>query len=70
MNVSLKAFNQTGGQIRFFEKGSISIASEVSSRTYGITFEPIDDGIGHCIFQMGSNTIEYTCANLFVRLKY
>lgn len=68
VNTSLKAFHQTGGQVRFFNTSSISIGSEVSGRDYGMTFEPTDDGIGYTILQIISAPIGGNCNYLFARL--
>ena len=67
-NINLKAFHSTGGQIRFYEEGSLSISSNVSSRTYGITFEPTANGIGYNSFEINSSIINYNCNYLFVKL--
>jgi len=67
-NTSLKAFHSTGGQIRFYEQGGLSVSSDVSGRDYGITFEPEDDGIGYCSFEINSSIIGYACNYLFVKL--
>ena len=68
VNTSLKAFHQTGGQVRFFNTSSIGISSEVSGRDYGMTFEPTDDGIGYTILQILSAPISGNCNYLFARL--
>jgi hypothetical protein len=68
VNVALQAFRQTGGQIRFYERGSITIDSAVSGRTYGITFEPIGAGIGFCLMTINNTTINYNCNFTFARL--
>lgn len=67
-DISLKAFHMTGGQIRFYEKGSIYLGNDVSGRTYGITFEPENDGIGFCSFQLNSASITGNSENCFVKL--
>lgn len=67
-NTALKAFHSTGGQIRFYEQGGLSVSSGVSGRDYGITFEPEDGGIGYCSFEINLSTINYNCSYLFVRL--
>ena len=67
-NTSLKAFHMTGGQIRFYEKGAISLQNGVTSRTYGFTFQPEDDGIGYCIFQLNSAKVAGVSLNCFAKL--
>ena len=68
VNTSLQAFRMTGGQIRFFDKGSIAISSETSGRTYGLTFEPENDGIGYCNITLNATKITGNCNYLFARL--
>ena len=68
VNIALKAFHMTGGQIRFYEKGAISVSSETSGRTYGLTFAPVDQGIGYCSLYLQSTQIEGNCNYLFARL--
>lgn len=68
INTSIKAFRQTGGQVRFFEKGSVYISSETSGRDYGFTFEPLDNGDGYCVFILNSATVAGNCNWLFARL--
>ena len=68
VNTSLQAFRMTGGQIRFFDKGSIYISSETSGRTYGLTFEPENDGIGYCNITLNATKITGNCNYLFARL--
>lgn len=68
VNTALQAFRMTGGQVRFYEEGAISISSETSGRIYGITFEPEDDGIGYCAFQLASATVTGNCENCFAKL--
>jgi hypothetical protein len=67
-NIALKAFHMTGGQIRFYEKGSIDLSNHVTGRTYGFTFEPIDDGIGYCNFQLNSAKVAGNSENCFAKL--
>ena len=68
VNTNLQAFRMTGGQVRFYENGAITISSETSSRSYGITFEPENDGIGYCSFQLNSARVGYSCNYLFAKL--
>lgn len=69
INTSLKAFHQTGGQIRFFEKGTFYISTPTGSfREYGITFEPTDNGIGYFSFELGDTNILYHTDNVFAKL--
>jgi hypothetical protein len=68
INTSIKAFHMTGGQIRFFEQGSISISSDLSGREYGITFEPLDSGVGYCEFALNSARVGGNCNYCFVKL--
>ena len=68
VNTNLQAFRMTGGQVRFYENGSISVSSETSSRNYGITFEPIDNGTTYCTFQLNSAKVGYYCNYLFAKL--
>jgi hypothetical protein len=68
INTNIKAFHMTGGQVRFYEKGAITLSSETSSRLYGVTFEPTGDGIGNCIFNLFSATVSGVCNYCFVRL--
>lgn len=68
VNINLQAFRMTGGLVRFYENGAITISSQTSSRTYGITFEPENDGIGYCRFELNSAKIGYTCKYLFSKL--
>lgn len=67
-NINLKAFHMTGGQIRFFEKGGATLQNGVTGRTYGFTFEPEDDGIGFCSFQLNSGQVSGNAQNYFARL--
>jgi hypothetical protein len=68
VDINLQAFRMTGGQVRFYEKGSIFIGGDITSRKYGITFEPQGAGIGNCIFLLGSSKVSYACNYLFVKL--
>ena len=68
VNTNLQAFRMTGGQVRFYENGSISVSSEISSRAYGITFEPENNGIGYCRFELNSAKVGYSCRYLFAKL--
>lgn len=68
VNTSLQAFRMTGGKIRFFDKGSISISSETSGRNYGLTFEPENDGIGYCDITLNATKITGNCNYLFAKL--
>lgn len=68
VNTDLKAFHMEGGQVRFFEKGSIYIGSETSGRLYGVTFEPTGDGIGFSVFSLNSATVSGSCNYAFVKL--
>jgi hypothetical protein len=68
VDINLQAFRMTGGQVRFYEKGSISVGGDITSRNYGITFEPQGAGIGNCIFLLGSSKVSYACNYLFVKL--
>jgi hypothetical protein len=68
INTSIKAFHQTGGQVRFFEKGSVSILSSGSGRDYGFTFLPTDSGVGYCIFYLNSAAIDGNCNYCFAKL--
>lgn len=67
-NINLQAFRMTGGQVRFYEKGSIYFGNETSGRTYGVTFEPEDDGIGYTLFQLNSAQISGNSLNCFAKL--
>lgn len=67
-HIGLKAFHMTGGQVRFYEKGAISLGNETTGRTYGITFEPTGVGIGYCNFQLNSAKVYGTSQRCFVRL--
>lgn len=64
INTNIKAFHMEGGQVRFYEKGSIALSSETSGRLYGITFNPIED----CYFQLNSAKVTGTSENCFVKL--
>jgi hypothetical protein len=68
INIATKAFHMTGGQVRFYEKGAIAISSEVSGRTYGVTFDPASDPIGECNFELNSARVAGTCRWCFVKL--
>ena len=68
INTSLQAFRMTGGQVRFFEKGAIYLGSEATSRNYGITFEPENDGIGNFIFALNSAKVSGVSEACFVKL--
>lgn len=68
ISTDIKAFHMTGGQVRFYDKGAITISSETSSRLYGVTFEPQGAGIGYCIFNLFSATVSGVCNYCFVRL--
>lgn len=68
VNTSLQAFRMTGGQIRFYDKGSIYIGSETSGRDYGLTFEPEDDGVGYCTFQLNSAQVTGNSNYCFAKL--
>jgi hypothetical protein len=69
VNLALKAFHMTGGQVRFYEKGSIYIAAEGSGRTYAITFAPSGDGLlGNTNFQLNSAKITGNMQYCFARL--
>ena len=67
-NIALKAFHMTGGQIRFYEKGSATCQNGVTGRTYGFTFEPQDDGIGYTIFQLNSGQVSGNAQWYFAKL--
>ena len=67
-NIALKAFHMTGGQVRFYEKGSISLNNSNTGRLYGITFEPIGLGVGYCIFQLNSARVAGNAQHCFVKL--
>ena len=68
VNLTLKAFHMEGGQIRFYEKGSISISGESSGRNYGFTFEPIGTGVGNTNFQLNSAKVAGNCNYCFAKL--
>lgn len=63
---NLEAFRMTGGQVRFYDKGSINI--EGINRLYGITFEPTSLGINNCTFLLNSAKVNYNCNYLFAKL--
>ncbi len=67
-NTALKAFHSTGGRIRFYEKGAIAISSEVSGRTYGVTFDPASDTIGECNFELNSARVTGNSRWCFAKL--
>jgi hypothetical protein len=67
-NIALKAFHMTGGQVRFYEEGAITLQNGTTGRTYGITFEPTDDGIGYCNFQLNSGRVAGNSQSCFVKL--
>ena len=64
IDTDIQAFHMEGGQIRFYEKGSIALSSGTSGRLYGITFDPIED----CNFQLNSAKVRGTSENCFVKL--
>ena len=68
INIALKAFHMTGGQIRFFEKAAISFNGEQTGRTYGLTFAPEDDGIGYCHAILNGTIIKGTANYMFAKL--
>ena len=68
IDIQLKACHMTGGQIRFFEKASISFAEEGTGRTYGLTFAPENDGIGYCIAILNGTKIAGTANYTFAKL--
>ena len=69
VNLNLKAFHMTGGLVRFFEKGAISINSEGSGRNYGVTFEPSGIGLGgNCNFGLNSAVVTGNSNYCFMRL--
>ncbi len=68
VNVNLKAFHMTGGQIRFFDKASISVSGEGSGRLHGLTFEPQGSGIGYTLMYLNGTKIAGTANYMFVRL--
>lgn len=68
VDINLKAFHMTGGQIRFYEKGAISISGETSGRVYGMTFAPADQGIGYCSLLLQSTQFGGNCNYLFAKL--
>jgi hypothetical protein len=61
VNTSLKAFNQTGGGVRFFENAVISLQG--GTRTNGITFTPT--GGFTPSFEVINLRIQGICTNLF-----
>lgn len=67
-NIALKAFHMTGGQVRFYEKGSIALSNSNTGRLYGVTFEPTGLGVGYCIFQLNSARVGGTAQHCFVKL--
>ena len=67
-NVNLQAFRMTGGQVRFYEKGSVSLQNGTTGRIYGFTFEPEGIGIGYTIFQLNSAKVEGVSLNCFAKL--
>lgn len=67
-NVALKAFHMTGGQVRFYEKGSIYCGNETTGRTYGLTFAPSGTGIGYCSFQLNSARVAGNAQWFFAKL--
>jgi hypothetical protein len=67
-NLYLKAFHMTGGQVRFFEKGSVYIGNETTGRQYGFTFNPIEAGVGYCLFQLNSAIVSGTSNYCFAKL--
>lgn len=67
-NIALKAFHMTGGQVRFYEKGSISLSNETTGRTYGFTFFPEGAGVGYCSFQLNSARVAGNSENCFAKL--
>ena len=58
----------TGGQIRFYEKGGISLSNEITGRIHGVTFEPEDDGVGYTIFQLNSGKVAGNTEWCFAKL--
>lgn len=66
VDITLQAFKMTGGQIRFYEKGSISIGGETSGRNYGVTFSP--SSTESCTFLLGSAKVSYDCNYVFAKL--
>ncbi len=68
INTATKAFHMTGGQVRFYEKGVIAISSEVSGRTYGVTFDPASDTIGECNFELNSARVTGNSRWCFAKL--
>jgi hypothetical protein len=66
VDITLQAFKMTGGQIRFYEKGSISIGGETSGRNYGVTFSPT--ATESCTFLLGSAKVNYDCNYVFAKL--
>lgn len=68
VNLALKAFHMTGGQVRFYDKGAVKIQSETSGRTYGFTFLPTGAGIGNTAFQLNSAKVTATVQYCFARL--
>ena len=67
-NVNLQAFRMTGGQVRFYEKGSVSLQNGTTGRIYGFTFEPEGIGIGYTIFKLNSAQVTGTSLNCFAKL--
>ena len=68
VNLALKAFHMTGGQVRFYEKGAVRISAETSGRTYGFTFQPTGTGIGNTSFQLNSAKISGISQYCFAKL--
>ena len=68
IDTNLKAFHLTGGEVRLFGEGALSVNSETSGRLYGITFQPIGAGIGNSILSMTNTTLLYNCNFTFAKL--
>ena len=67
VNLALQAFRMTGGQVRFYEKGSVAFGNS-NGRTYGFTFEPQGTGIGYCLFQLNKAQLGGGVQYCFARL--
>lgn len=66
LDTTLRAFNMTGGQIRFYEKGGVVLSAETSGREYGFTFEPSVSET--CIFQLNKAQVSGNSVSCFARL--
>ena len=68
VNLALKAFHMTGGQVRFYEKGAVKLLGETSGRTYGFTFLPTGAGIGNTVFALNSAKVSGNMQYCFAKL--